>query len=198
VRTASRTPAGQGFLWSADNRDVDGNASAGLTPLRCPRCQQVYVRREAASHSSLEWFACLSCSNVWSSHPSDSPPRGLAPSTAPHLVIVDDEDAVVAVVTGYLRDYRVSACVNPKDALDIMSREPVDLLITDFRMPDVPGDQLIRRAREIHPSLPVVIVTGYLAAVRQAGLGGERVVEKPFTREALLSAVTEEMNRTLE
>jgi DNA-binding NtrC family response regulator len=110
-------------------------------------------------------------------------------------VIVDDEDAVVAVVTGYLRDYRVSACVNPKDALDIMSREPVDLLITDFRMPDVPGDQLIRRAREIHPSLPVIIVTGYLAAVRQAGLGDERVVEKPFTREALLSAVTEEMNR---
>jgi DNA-binding NtrC family response regulator len=108
-------------------------------------------------------------------------------------VIVDDDDGIVSVVTACLRDYRVSACIDPEDALAIVRTEPIDLLIADFLMPRMTGDELIRRARQVRPGLRVVIVTGYLAAVQETGVDDVRILEKPFTRQELLNAVTDQI-----
>lgn len=169
--------------------DVAANAPNSRLPLRCPRCQRVNVRREGAAQSSVDWFACLSCSHVWSSASHDGVPARRAPVAAQHILVIDDDDAVVSVVTAYLRDYRVSACVDPRDALNLFQHEPVDLLIVDFLMPTIPGDELVRLARAIRPDLPVLIISGYAAAVRAIGLKGVHVLEKPFTRSELLEAI---------
>lgn len=104
-------------------------------------------------------------------------------------MVIDDDDAVVSVVAAYLRDYRVSACVDPRDALNLIQHEPVDLLIVDFLMPTIPGDELVRHARAIRPALPVLVISGYAAAVRAIGLLGVHILEKPFTRSELLEAI---------
>jgi CheY-like chemotaxis protein len=112
-------------------------------------------------------------------------------SGAPHILVVDDDDSMVSVMTACLRDYRVSACVDPDDALVILQNEPVDLLVADFVMPQMPGDELVHRARSLRPTLRAVIVTGYVAAVHRIADVG--ILEKPFTRQELLSAVTGQM-----
>jgi DNA-binding NtrC family response regulator len=83
----------------------------------------------------------------------------------------------------------VSACIDVEDALDIVAREELDLLIVDFVMPKMSGDELVRRAREIRPVLPVLVITGYAAAVQTIGLQNVRILEKPFSRSELLEAI---------
>jgi DNA-binding NtrC family response regulator len=111
------------------------------------------------------------------------------PSAGQHILVIDDEDAIVSIVAAYLREYRVSACIDVEDALDIVAREELDLLIVDFVMPKMSGDELVRRAREIRPVLPVLVITGYAAAVQTIGLQNVRILEKPFSRSELLEAI---------
>jgi CheY-like chemotaxis protein len=168
---------------------VAANAPTSPTRLRCPRCQRLNVRREGSAHSSLDWFVCLSCSNVWSSAvriPSD-PSEMLAGVN--HILIVDDDDAILTVVAAYLHDCRVSVCLDPHDALAVVQHEPIDLLIVDFLMPLMGGDEVVRRARKVRTNLPALIITGYASAVRTIGIERVPTLEKPFTRSELLRAI---------
>lgn len=170
-------------------QDVSATASTPPSRLRCPRCERVHVRREGNAHSSLDWFVCLSCSHVWSSVARYKSDPAEMLSGVNHILVVDDDDAIVAVVTGYLNDYRVSACIDPHDALAIVQRESIDLLIVDFVMPLMAGDEVVRRARTLKPNLPALVITGYASAVKTIGLDRVPVLEKPFTRSELLHSI---------
>lgn len=159
------------------------------TRIRCPRCQRLHVRREGNAQSSLDWFVCLSCSHVWSSVARFRSENGGTPTPGQHILVIDDEDAIVSIVAAYLREYRVSACVDVEDALEIIAREELHLLIVDFVMPKMSGDELVRQARAIRPMLPVLVITGYAAAVQTIGLQKVRILEKPFTRAELVEAI---------
>lgn len=113
----------------------------------------------------------------------------VAASAAKHVLVVDDDDAVMTVVVGSLRDFRISACIDADDALAVLRREPVDVLVSDYVMPKMAGDELVTRARAIRPDLPTVVMTGYVGAANASGLTDVRVLEKPFTRGELLDAI---------
>ncbi len=76
----------------------------------------------------------------------------------------------------------------------IQSAAPIDLLITDYSMPGMPGDELIAAAHAIRPNLPVILLTGhpYEAAefVRHYnGPGNIRVTSKPASGRDILDAI---------
>ena len=84
-------------------------------------------------------------------------------ATAPRrILVVDDDVTVQEVLTSFLGDaYAVTPATSGADALSKLSREPVDLVMLDHRLPDCTGLELLSKLRSIHPNLPVVMLTGY-------------------------------------
>lgn len=107
------------------------------------------------------------------------------------VVVVDDDEAIVDFVSAYLetRGHTVERFAAPLDALDrlVAPGRPVDLLITDYRMPDVLGDELVACARDAVPGLPIIVLTGAVA-VADSVLGQlpkAWILGKPFTLDEL-------------
>jgi len=109
---------------------------------------------------------------------------------APHVLLVDDEEAITYVFRRYLEraGYQVTAVANPFDALAIGQAGGVDMLVTDFRMPGMTGAGLIARLRETRSNLPALIVTAYSAEVGIAA-AQVRVLNKPLAPQELIEAV---------
>ena len=114
-----------------------------------------------------------------------------APSTAadagPALVLIVDDDAsvreTVAEMVGSL-GFSVIAAESGHQALELLAAEPrIDLVITDFAMPELNGAEVARRVRQARPGLPVIFVTGF--ADIESLRGEEWVLQKTFRRDGL-------------
>ncbi|HXH82797.1 MAG TPA: sigma-54 dependent transcriptional regulator [Candidatus Tectomicrobia bacterium] len=81
----------------------------------------------------------------------------------PRILIVDDEPDMVENLTRILRraGHRCTGVTSPTRALALLESERPDLLVTDLKMPEVDGLALLRRARELDPALPVIVVTAF-------------------------------------
>ncbi|MGJ7915358.1 response regulator [Massilia sp. LXY-6] len=78
-----------------------------------------------------------------------------------HILIVDDEEAVGYVFERYLaiKGYRVSVATSGEQALEAWGAARPDLVITDYKMPGMNGDELLRRLRALDPTLPAVMIS---------------------------------------
>jgi two-component system, OmpR family, response regulator CpxR len=90
------------------------------------------------------------------------------------ILCVDDNEQILSVRTFLLetRGYRVIAIASPLDALEAVANSipgTIDLLLSDLVMPQMDGSELVRRAKEIHPGLPAMIVSGTVSAFERAG-----------------------------
>ncbi|OKH88269.1 response regulator [Thalassospira sp. TSL5-1] len=79
------------------------------------------------------------------------------------IMVVDDEIDAMEIISAYLegQGYAVSAANDGADALAIAGVIAPDILITDIRMPQMDGNQLIRQMRDRNPMLPVIVMTGH-------------------------------------
>ena len=110
------------------------------------------------------------------------------------VLLVDDDRSVRGILRLFLEEagYEVIEASDGRDAL--RHAEIADVLVTDMVMPENEGIELIRTCRKLHPSLPIVAISGasfgrsYLDVA--AHLGAVRTLAKPISREALLSAVS--------
>ena len=105
--------------------------------------------------------------------------------TKAKLLIVDDESALLQLVVRRLErlSYLVCSAGSGPEALDILRREEIDVLITDFKMPGMDGCELITHAVEISPMLQSIVVTGYSdikTAIRVMGAGAFNYLQKPI------------------
>jgi PAS domain S-box-containing protein len=113
------------------------------------------------------------------------------------ILLVDDHEGVRATTAAMLIDFghHVITAGDGPEALELLAiNTPIDLLITDFAMPHLSGSELVRRAREGLPALPVIMITGNADAIKSAdGAEGALMLFKPFTQEQMqrsVSAVT--------
>lgn len=113
-----------------------------------------------------------------------------------HILFVDDEAPILEVAKVMLPrlGYRITACNRPREALELLERNDsdIDLLMTDFSMPEMNGIDLIRAAIRLKPSLPTVLLTGYgrpIDSHAAVGLNIAEVINKPFTMENLAGAI---------
>jgi len=89
------------------------------------------------------------------------------------ILCVDDNEQTLSVRTFLLetRGYRVLSASSSQQALEILERTvpgTLDLLIADLLLPAIDGNELVRRAKQIHPMLPALIVSGTVAAYDRA------------------------------
>jgi len=93
--------------------------------------------------------------------------------------------------------YRVIEVPDGQSAIDVLNSQSVDLLVTDIMMPGMTGIELLQRAREIHPDLRAIVMTGHKTSEAVIGALRNRAcefLEKPFRTEELLEAVRNVMS----
>ena len=132
---------------------------------------------------------------MWAAGASNEapPPAGVKSSSVKHVLAVDDDTSMLSVVERTLIDYHVSTARDATEAMAILStRDPIDLLITDYLMPGMTGEELTHHARATRVGLKVLVITGHAHAVEHAEpewWGTEAHLIKPFRILALREAV---------
>ncbi|MCM4155718.1 sigma-54 dependent transcriptional regulator [Gramella sp. AN32] len=111
-----------------------------------------------------------------------------------NILIVDDDINILELLQRHLQSwhYHTYKAVSVKEAVQILRDTKIDLLITDLKMPEIDGTELIKFVSEHYPNLPKLVVTGYpsvqdsLAAIKR---GVVDYLTKPFTKDELGRAV---------
>jgi serine/threonine protein kinase len=112
------------------------------------------------------------------------------------LLLVDDEERILTALKSLFRHrYHVFSTTDGNKALDFMGKYHVHVIISDQRMPVMPGVELLRRSQEISPSSVRILLTGYsdLAAIVGSINDGEvyRFISKPWDNTDLQTIVAE-------
>lgn len=110
------------------------------------------------------------------------------------ILVVDDCSDTVEILKRNLtsKGYQVFMASSVPGAIEILDRTPVDLVITDLKMPKVDGIDLVRHVRENFKYTEAIMITGYPSvesAVKSVKTGVEAYLVKPFTEEELFTAV---------
>jgi len=119
------------------------------------------------------------------------------------VLVVDDSPDALELVRRHLQPlgYIIHTAGDVEQAVDILSRIPCDLVITDLKMPKISGMDLIRHVRDNYRNTAVITVTGYPSidsAVESVKLGADEYLPKPFTKKELLSVLEEVLDKRRE
>jgi two-component system, NtrC family, response regulator PilR len=121
----------------------------------------------------------------------------------PRILVVDDERSMRELLAIVLRreGYEVLLAENGRAAIDLLEREPVDLLISDIKMPDLSGVDVLRAAKKIDQDILGIMITAFAStetAVEAMRLGACDYLSKPFDVDLLKMKVREKIeNRQL-
>jgi DNA-binding NtrC family response regulator len=118
----------------------------------------------------------------------------------PRVLTVDDEAVVCESIRRVLSEegYVVSVATSAREGLDIIRKQPIDLLLLDIRMPDMDGIEFLRETRAISPETEVIMVTGFATiqtAVEAVKLGATDYLQKPVSPDKLVVAVARALER---
>jgi DNA-binding NtrC family response regulator len=118
-----------------------------------------------------------------------------------NILIVDDDVNILELLQRHLQswNYHVFKAISVKEAVSILRDASIDLLITDLKMPEIDGFELIKFVSEHYPKLPKLVVTGYpsvqdsLAAIKS---GVVAYLTKPFTKDELNTAIQNALTKS--
>lgn len=118
----------------------------------------------------------------------------------PKILLIDDQgivrDALKAVLTH--ASYEVRTARSGPEGLELLRRDPPDLIILDRDLPVMTGSQVLREIRKSHPSVRVMILTGWAEAEGQEKylqLGVETILSKGVGIEVLLKVIERELEK---
>ena len=118
----------------------------------------------------------------------------------PRLLIVDDEVRILAALQRTLRreGYEVVTADSAAEALRLLDDGPVDLIVSDNKMPAMSGIEFCSRAAVLRPDVPKVLITGWTEAVPREqleGLGVKALIPKPWDDAELKRTLREVLGR---
>jgi two-component system, NtrC family, response regulator HydG len=110
------------------------------------------------------------------------------------ILIVDDEKDLCLVLNRFLskHGFQVIEANKGKKALELLSEDAPDLILCDFKLDDMDGTSVLKAIKEINPSIPVIIITGYSnikTAVEVMRLGAVDYVTKPLIPDEILMTI---------
>lgn len=115
------------------------------------------------------------------------------------ILIVDDEISYLTLLRAVLEEesYEIVTAKSGTEALDILKRSDIDLIITDMKMPEMNGLQLLDSVRTGWPDVPVIIMTAHGSiekAVEAMQRGAFTYIQKPFENNSLLVFISKALN----
>jgi two-component system NtrC family sensor kinase len=116
------------------------------------------------------------------------------------LLVIDDEEEIVKRLKDFLdkEGYEVAYAINGKEGLNIVENSKVDVIITDIRMDDMDGIEVLRRAKRLYRDIEGIVVTGFKEqelAIRSLRAGAIDYITKPVNLDELLFAVRRAVER---
>jgi two-component system OmpR family response regulator len=126
--------------------------------------------------------------------PGPDLPAPTPEATWPHVLALDDDPAIRALLADYLgqNELRVSTVANGREFAQTLARETIDLVVLDLRLPGEDGLAIARRLREASSAIPILMLTGRVEeADRVMGLelGADDYLTKPFSPRELLARI---------
>jgi len=114
--------------------------------------------------------------------------------TMARILIVDDEEKIrhILSIMLKLKGHQTQEAANGKEALGLLEQEPFDVIITDLKMPEMDGYQLLQLVKESDNPIPVIVITAYAtveSAVEAMKKGAVDYITKPFEEGQILLAV---------
>jgi two-component system response regulator (stage 0 sporulation protein F) len=110
------------------------------------------------------------------------------------ILIVDDAGPVVVLCVNVLQalGYSVKGANRGETAVELIRKEPFDLMVLDYKMPGMSGFEVFEHTRTLHPNMAVVLVTGHGTPeiITEANrMGFHAILLKPFTSDELRGTV---------
>ena len=116
------------------------------------------------------------------------------------ILVVDDERIICAGCEKILGEagYQVKTTLSARKALEMLKEEPFDIVITDIKMPELSGIELLEIIRKENPEITVIVITGYSTvetAVEAMKLGAFDYLPKPFTSDQVTLVIKRAVER---
>jgi DNA-binding NtrC family response regulator len=116
------------------------------------------------------------------------------------VLVVDDRPEMADMIADHLcdRGYEATATSSGEEALQVLRTRSVDVLVTDLRMPDVDGFDLLSASMDLDPSRTVILMTGYGSldtALEATRRGAFQFLTKPFRLDALVRILEQAQHR---
>ena len=116
------------------------------------------------------------------------------------ILVVDDEDVIRDLCARTLCEYRILEADNGLNALDLLDREAVDLLLVDVMMPQMNGLDLLKQIKERDPDQLVIVMTGYAdkdLILRALKADADDFIQKPLNLLQLKSTISKALEKRL-
>jgi two-component system, NtrC family, response regulator PilR len=119
----------------------------------------------------------------------------------PSILLVDDEPNILEVLEIVLKEagMEVCKCASGKDALVLLREKPFDLVISDIKMPDLSGVQLLEETKQFRPETIFIMITAFAStetAIEAIQHGAYDYLTKPFKMEELTNIVSRALHQT--
>ena len=112
------------------------------------------------------------------------------------ILIVDDEKSQIDILEGFLKKQKhtIFATTNPTDAVDILKKHSINLILSDYKMPEMTGEELFLKVKSINPEIKFIMLTAYGTidtAVNIMKLGAVDFIQKPIDLKLLIEKITQ-------
>jgi len=110
------------------------------------------------------------------------------------ILIIDDEQMILEMLDQILSSagYQVHAALGGQQGLELYDQHPVDLVLTDIKMPGIDGYRLLKEVKAKNPNARVVLMSGYsndFSICEAIELGADEFIVKPFRRNDILQVL---------
>ncbi len=110
------------------------------------------------------------------------------------ILILDDESEYLVSLGNFLQEFKFAVCITmtTAQALDAIKKDKPDLVLFDYKLPDMDGDYFLKKAKELSSSTVYILITAWndpAVLERFKKMGVTDVVLKPINLEALLKSI---------
>ena len=110
------------------------------------------------------------------------------------ILVLDDEQDYIQALKNFLKElkYNVKVTMFPKHALEIIEKDKPDVVLFDYKLPDMDGDEFFKKAAVLSRGTKYILITAYhdeATINRFRKMGVNEVILKPIDLEALLKAI---------
>ena len=110
------------------------------------------------------------------------------------ILILDDESEYLSSLGNFLQEFKFAVCMTmtAAQALDALKKDKPNLVLFDYKLPDMDGDSFLKKAREISPETSYILITAWndpAVLERFKKMGVTDVVLKPINLESLLKNI---------